>query len=308
MRVFVTGGTGLVGTRLVKQLLERGDKPVVLSRRAETARKALGPDVEVVEGDPMKEGPWMQTVPSCDGVIHLAGENVFGRRWNDEFKKLLGDSRVLGTRHVATAFSASPRRDDGQPKAFVSASAIGFYGPRGDEELDEESPAGNDFLAKLCVEWEKEARAPEAAGGRCVQVRVGIVLDKNGGALQQLLTPFWMGMGGPVGSGQQYMAWIHHADLVRLFLFALDNSACTGPMNGTAPNPVTNKAFGHALGKAMFRPSFMWTPGFMLSLVLGEAAEVVLNGQRVLPRKALASGFEFKYPTLEVALADIFGK
>lgn len=308
MRIFVTGGTGLVGTRLVKALLARGDKPVVLSRRAGPAREALGAGVEVVEGDPMKEGPWMDSIAGCDGVIHLVGENVFAQRWNDQFKKLLVDSRVLSTRHVARALSASPKRGDGQPKAFVSASAIGIYGPRGDEELDENTPPGDDFLAKLCVEWEKEARAPEATGVRCAQVRVGVVLDKKGGALKQLITPFWLGMGGPVGSGRQYMAWVHHDDLVRLFLFALDNASCSGPLNGTAPQPVTNKAFGHALGKAMWRPSFMWTPGFMLSLMLGESAQIVLNGQRVIPRKPLALGFEFRYPTVDSALAEIFSQ
>jgi uncharacterized protein (TIGR01777 family) len=295
MRVFVTGGTGLVGSRLVKRLKERGDRAVVLTRRADAARKALGPEIEVVEGDPMKEGPWMKAVESCDGVIHLAGENLFARRWSEEFKKLLVDSRVVGTRNVARASAG---------KVLVSASAIGYYGPHGDEDLDEDSPPGSDFLADLCVRWEAEAKQSQAA--RSAWVRVGVVLDRQGGALSNMITPFWLGAGGPIGSGRQQMSWIHHADLVGIFLLALDNPSCTGPVNGTAPNPVTNKAFGHALGKAMWRPSFMWTPGFMLRVMLGEVAGVVLNGQRVLPKRALALGYRFEFPDVDSALAEVF--
>jgi uncharacterized protein (TIGR01777 family) len=306
MRVFVTGGTGLVGSRLVRQLQERGDQAVVLTRRAAAARQSLGPQVELVEGDPLRAGPWMEAVDPCDGVIHLAGENVFGKRWNEAVKQLLVDSRVQGTRNVAGAVLRQPLRPDGQAKVLVNASAIGIYGPRGDEEVTEETPPGDDFLARLCIEWEKEARAVEPAGVRSVQVRIGVVLDRNGGALAKLLTPFKMGVGGPVGSGKQWMAWIHHADMTRLLLAALDGASYRGPVNGTAPNPVTNKVFSQALGKALHRPSLVWTPGFALRLVLGEAAYVVTTGQRVLPKKALDLGFTFQYPTVEAALAQLF--
>lgn len=306
MRVFVTGGSGLVGTRLCKRLQERGDVPVVLSRDAARAKKKLGDRIEIVQGDPVQPGPWMDAVAGCDGVVSLAGEGIFARRWNADFKKRLVDSRILTTRHLAQALSAHPRRGDGSPKAFVSASAIGFYGPHGDEPLDESSPPANDFLADLCVEWEKEARAPEAVGIRCAQVRVGIVLDKEGGALAQLLTPFRLFVGGPVGSGKQFMAWIHHEDMVGLFLKVLDNGAARGPINGTAPNPVTNLEFSRALGRALGRPSFFWTPGFLLSLVLGEVADLVVQGQRVLPKKAQEVGYVFQFPTIHAALADIF--
>jgi uncharacterized protein (TIGR01777 family) len=189
---------------------------------------------------------------------------------------------------------------------LVNASAIGIYGPRGDEELTEETPPGDDFLARLCIDWEKEARAVEQAGVRSVQVRVGVVLDKQGGALAKLLTPFKLFVGGPVGSGRQYMAWIHHEDMAGLFLFALDNAACSGPLNGTAPNPVTNRDFGRALGRALGRPSFVWTPRFALRLAIGEAADVVATGQRVVPKKALELGYTFQYPTVEAALGEIF--
>lgn len=306
MRVFVTGGTGLVGKRLVKALSTRGDVPVVLSRRASAAKELFGTGIEVVEGDPMQPGSWMETVASCDGVIHLAGENVFARRWNTAFKQMLVDSRVLSTLNVVQALSRNPRRADGSPKVLVNASAIGWYGPHGDEELDENSPPANDFLAKLCVEWEKQARDAEKHGVRVSMVRVGVVLDREGGALTKMLTPFKMFVGGPVGSGKQYMSWIHHADLVGLFLLGLDNANAIGPMNGTAPNPVTNKVFSKALGKELHRPSFLKTPRIMLRLGLGEVADVVAAGQRVIPKKPLALGYSYRFATIDAALADLF--
>src|SRR5947209_1638775 len=272
MRVFVTGGTGLVGTRLVNALTQRDDQVVLLSRRAAAAKEMFGAGVEVVEGDPMKAGPWMDAVSSCDGVIHLAGENIFNKRWNAAFTQLLVDSRTQSTANVVQAITRNPRRADGSPRVLVNASAIGWYGPHGDEELTEESPPAHDFMGELCVEWERQAREAEKAGVRVCMVRVGIVLDKKGGALAKMLTPFKLCVGGPVGSGKQYMSWIHHADLVGLFLLGLDHPEAKGPMNGTAPNPVTNKQFGKALGRALHRPAFMWTPKIMLRLFLGQVA------------------------------------
>jgi uncharacterized protein (TIGR01777 family) len=298
-RIFITGGTGLVGTKLVKLLADRGDTPVVLSRKPNLQ---LGHGVEVVSGDPMKPGDWQAKLAECDAVVSLAGAGVFDKRWNDDYKKVMVDSRVLTTRNVAEAIGKS----NGRVKALVSASAIGYYGPRGDEPIDEDAPPAADYLAKLCVDWEAEARAAEKHGCRVAIVRIGVVLDKDGGALKQLITPFKLGGGGPVGSGKQVMAWIHHADLNGLILFALDHDSASGPLNGTAPNPVTNKEFGKALGKALHRPSFVWTPGFMLKLLVGEAANVVLNGQRVLPKRPLALGYTFKYPTIAEALKEIF--
>jgi uncharacterized protein (TIGR01777 family) len=307
MRVFVTGGTGLVGTRLVGRLLARGDQAVVLTRRYQAARQSLGPNVDLLEGDPTQPGPWTERLDDCDAAVHLAGENVFARRWNAEFKKRLVDSRVLSARNVAAALAKKPKRADGQPKVLVSASAVGYYGPRGDEELTEESPPGSDFLANLCVEWEKAARGAEPAGVRSAWVRVGVVLDREGGALAKLLPPFKMFAGGPVGSGKQYMPWVHHEDVVGLFLLALDNPACAGPLNGTAPSPVTNAEFSKALGRALHRPAFVPTPGFALRLLLGEAAMIVITGQRVVPKRALALGYTFRYPQLDAALAQILG-
>jgi uncharacterized protein (TIGR01777 family) len=305
MRVFVTGGTGLVGRRLVRALRGRGDEPVVLSRRAATARELLGDGVSVVEGDPMQGGAWMDAVADCDAVVNLAGENVFGRRWNAAVKEMLVESRVRGTHHVVEALGRKPVRPDGRPRVLVNASAIGWYGPHGDEELDEKSPPGEDFLGRLCVDWEKEAVAAERAGVRCAMVRIGIVLDREGGALAKLLTPFKLFAGGPVGGGRQWMSWIHHEDMTGLLLLALDHNDARGPLNGTAPNPVTNRDFGKALGRALHRPSFFPTPGFLLRLGLGELAHVVLTGQRVLPRRAQALGYSFKYPTADAALQQI---
>src|SRR5262245_8069967 len=305
MRVFVTGGTGLVGGRLVSKLLERGDQVVVLTRRFAHARQALGTKVELVEGDPMKSGDWSARIDDCDGVVHLAGENVFARRWSESFKQMLIDSRVHSTRNIAQALMRRPRRGDGSPKVLVNASAIGFYGPHGNEGLIEQSPPGDDFLAKLCIAWEEAARAPESAGVRCAQVRIGVVLDNTGGPLTKMLTPFKLFVGGPVGSGTQVISWIHYEDLNGILLLALANAAANGPLNGTAPTPVTNKEFARALGKALGRPSFMPTPAFALNLFLGGVATVVTTGQRVLPRKPLALGYGFKYPTVEAALANL---
>lgn len=305
MRIFITGGTGLVGQRLVRQLQKRGDRAVILTRRYGHARQVFGPDVQLVEDDPMKSGDWIDAIGDCDALVHLAGENVFGRRWNDDYKKQLYDSRILSTQNVVEALRRKPVRADGQPKVLVNASAIGFYGPHGSEELTEDSAPGSDFLAKLCIDWEQAARAAESAGVRVARVRVGIVLDKEGGALAKLLTPFKLGVGGPVANGRQWMSWIHHADLVGLFLLALDNADARGALNGVSPQPVTNREFGKTLGRVLHRPSFVRTPGLALRVLLGEAAGLIVTGQRILPKTALLLGYSFQYATLEAALTQI---
>ncbi len=305
MRVFVTGATGLVGTRLVRRLRERGDQVVVLSRRPAAARELFGDGATVVEGDPMQAGAWMDAVRDCDAVVHLAGENIFARRWSAEFKALLHDSRVKSTENVVRALTRDPSPANGAARVLVNASAIGYYGPHADEELTEASPAGDDSLARICIDWEKAAHAAEAHGVRVAIVRVGVVLDRAGGALKKMLTPFKWFTGGPVGSGRQYVSWIHHADLVGLILLALDNPEVRGPLNGTAPNPVTNKEFSRALGRALHRPSFLRAPKFMLRLALGEVADVITKGQRVLPKRARAAGFGFRFPNIDEALKDV---
>jgi uncharacterized protein (TIGR01777 family) len=305
MRVFVAGGSGMVGSRLVRALHQRGNQVVLLTRRPEAVRETLGPSCTVVAGDPVQPGPWAEAVDDCDAVVNLTGENLFNRRWNEDFKKRLRDSRVLSTRHVVEALARKPRTASGAPKTLVNASAIGYYGPRGDEELTEESPPGDDFLARMCVEWEQAARAAEGQGVRVAVVRIGVVLGRDAGAIPKMLTPFKMGVGGPIGSGSQWLSWVHHADIVGILLLALDNPAAQGPVNGTAPQPVTNRDFARALGRALHRPAFLPTPGFGLKLLMGEVAEMLTTGQRVLPAKALALGYKFKFPDLDAALADV---
>lgn len=305
MRVFVTGGTGQIGSRLVPLLLRRKDEVVLLTRRYAEARQKFGTETKLVEGDPMKAGDWMDAVADCDGVINLAGENLFNRRWNDSFKTLMRDSRLKSTENVVQALAKNPKATHGGPKVLVNASAIGYYGPHGDEELDENSPPGSDFLAGLCVEWEKAAQKARDHGVRVALVRIGVVLDRLGGALAQLWTPFKFGIGGKVGSGKQWMSWIHHEDMAGVLIHALDNGEANGPINGTAPNPVTNYTFTKALGRALGRPTIFPVPGFVLKLRFGEVAAVVVTGQRVLPRAALALGYQFKFPTIDEALTNI---
>lgn len=304
MRTLIAGGTGLVGSRLVGGLLERSRPVTVLTRRPEVARQKWGESCAIVAGDPMQPGAWMDALADCDGVVNLVGEGIFNHRWTAAFKELLRTSRILSTRHIVAALAKNPHNAAGEPKVLVNASAIGYYGPSGDQELTEESPPGHDTLAELCVEWEKEAQAATASGLRVVVLRVGVVLDREGGALKKMILPFKMFMGGKTGSGKQWVSWIHHEDLVGMILLALDEARASGPMNGTAPHPLPNGDFARALGRALHRPSFMPTPAFALRLMLGQVAGVITTGQRVLPRKALEWGYVFKFPDIDAALSD----
>jgi uncharacterized protein (TIGR01777 family) len=304
MRVFLTGGTGLIGSRLVRRLRERGDEVKLLTRRPDAVREKFA-DCTLVAGDPMNAGPWMDAIEDCDAVINLAGENIFGRRWNDDFKRLLIDSRVKTTDNVVAALVRKPRTDAGATKVLVNASAIGYYGPRGDEELGEDSPPGQDHQAQICVAWEKAALAAQPAGVRVALLRIGVVMDREGGALAAMLTPFKLGVGGRAGSGRQWLAWVHHADVVGLLLLALDRADAHGPINATAPSPVTNASFTKALGRALHRPTIFPVPSFALKLRFGEVADVILTGQRVVPLAALRLGYQFQFPTIDAALADV---
>ena len=304
MRVFITGGSGLVGRRLIPRLAQRGDHPVVLTRNAAHAADKLGKEIEAVEGNPTQPGPWMERVAGCDAIVNLVGEGIFNGRWSDTFKATLRDSRIKSTENVAIAI----QKAGAKPHVLVNGSAIGYYGFHGDEDLTESSPAGDDFLAKLCIDWENSAKPMEAMGVRIVLLRTGVVLDKAGGALAQMMLPFKLFAGGPVGSGKQWVSWIHHADEVGIILAALDRRQAAGAINATAPNPATNAQLAKALGAAMSRPSLLPTPGFMLRLALGERACLVLGGQRVLPRRAQELGYVFQFPTIDAALADILAK
>jgi uncharacterized protein (TIGR01777 family) len=300
MRVFVAGGSGLVGGRLVKRLADRGDQAVVLTRRPEAAAQLSSSGCTAVVGDPLTPGAWMDAVKDCDAVVNLVGEGIFNRRWSAAFKETLRASRIQSTTNIVAALGKG-----GSPKTLVNASAIGYYGFTGDEELTEASPPGDDFLAQLCVDWEKAADGASAHGIRIVMVRVGVVFDLSGGALQKMITPFKLFVGGRIGSGEQFVSWIHHQDLVGLIVFALDNGQLTGPMNGTAPKPVTNKELSKALGRALHRPSFMPTPGFMLRVALGPVAGLITKGQRVVPKKALDLGYVFQFSDIDAALREL---
>jgi uncharacterized protein (TIGR01777 family) len=302
MRVTVTGATGLVGPRLVAALQQRGDEVTVLSRSPERARHALAGVEAVRWADPVSEPAPAEALSGRDAVIHLAGEPV-AQRWNDEVKERIRRSREAGTRNlVAGLAQASPR-----PGVLVSSSAVGYYGPSGDEPLPESAPAGTDFLAEVCVAWEREAHKAADLGVRVVVVRTGVVLDAEGGALEKMLPFFKLGVGGPVAGGRQYMPWIHLDDLVGLYLAAMDD-AWTGAVNGSAPEPVTNKAFSRALGRVLKRPAFAPVPKLAIKTLYGQMADIVAEGQRAVPERALALGFRFRHPDLEPALRDALGR
>lgn len=297
MRVTVTGATGLIGAALVRALLARGDEVTVLSRSPDSARSRLGGGVEAVAWDPEAGPAPAVALSGRDAVVHLAGEPV-AQRWSDEARAKIRSSREQGTANlVAGLREAEPR-----PSALVSASAVGYYGPRGDEEVDEETPPGDDFLAQVCVAWEREAAAAEALGMRVVRVRTGVVLDPHGGALAKMLPPFKLGAGGPVAGGRQWMPWIHRDDLVALYLAALDDAGWSGPYNGSAPQPATNADFSKALGRALHRPAVAPVPRLALKLLYGEMESIVTTGQRAVPRRALGHGHAFAHPELDEAL------
>ncbi|MBJ7518851.1 MAG: TIGR01777 family oxidoreductase [Solirubrobacteraceae bacterium] len=297
MKVTLTGATGRIGGTLVAALLERGDEVTVLTRSPEKAKQKLG-DVQAFAWDLKAQEAPAEALTGRDAVVHLAGEDV-GQRWNASVKREILESRELGTRNLVAGIAAA----EVKPPLLVSASASGYYGPRGDEPVDEKEPAGTDFLAEVCVAWEREAEKAAELGTRVIRVRTGIVLDPDGGALSKMLTPFKLGAGGPIAGGKQYMPWIALEDEVGLFLAAIDSSSFSGPINGSAPNPVTNKEFGTALGKALHRPAIAPTPGFAIKALYGEMSTIVINGVRMVPGRAPELGYEFRYTNLDDALA-----
>lgn len=302
MRIVVTGATGAVGRRLVTALRARGDEVTVLARNPDRATELLG--VPAVVWDPVTVPPPADALAGADGVVHLAGEPV-AQRWNDQVKRRIHESREIGTRHLVTALAALP--DGDRPSVLVSASASGYYGPCGDEIVTEQTPPGSDFLAIVCVHWEQEAAAAAQHGVRACLLRTGIVLDPRGGALAKLVPVFRLGAGGPVAGGRQYMPWIHADDLTSLYLRALDDAGWSGPVNASAPEPVTNAEFSRTLGRALHRPAVVPVPALALRTLYGEMASVLTTGQRQVPRRALDARFAFAHPALEPALADLLG-
>lgn len=303
MEILITGGSGFVGRALALGLRARGHQVTVLTRSA-TAARGLPEGVDFCLGDPTQTGAWQAEAVRHQGFINLAGASIFGR-WTQDYQRQIRDSRVLSTRHLAQAIARRPA--DQPPAVLISASAVGYYGFHGDEVLDESAPAGEDFLARVCRDWEAEAQAAEAAGARVVRARFGIVLDAGGGALGQMLPLFRLGLGGPLGSGRQWFSWIHRRDLVSALLFCLDNPQIAGPVNCVAPGAVTNRELAQALGRALRRPAFLPAPGFAVRLALGEFGSVLLEGQRVEPKVLRQAGFAFAFPRLDQALTDILG-
>jgi uncharacterized protein len=299
MRVTVTGATGLIGRRLVAEMRRRGDEVTVLSRSPDKASARLD-GVEAARWDTTGEAAPADALAGRDAVIHLAGEPV-SQRWNEEAKRRIRDSRVDGTRNLVAGMKAAEPR----PKVLVCASGVGAYGPHGDERVTESEPFADDFLGRLCVEWEGAAQAAADLGLRVAQMRTGIVLDRAGGALKTMLPPFKLGLGGPIGSGDQYMPWIHIEDQIGLYLAAADGEGWTGPFNASAPEPVTNRAFAKAIGRAVRRPAVLPAPRFALKLMLGEMSEIVTTGVRAVPERALALGYQFRHTDLDAALADL---
>ena len=289
MKILMTGATGFIGSRLRGRLEKNGHAVLAVSRRPGSAFDWS--DASLARG-----------VQETEAVIHLAGENIFDKRWNPRQKQILISSRVETTRKIAALVAAR------KPKCFLSSSAIGWYGTSETATFDERSPHGSDFMADLCVQWEDSTEAAVEAGVRTCRVRTGIVLGPGGGALSKMLPFFRLGIGGPLGSGRQWMSWIHLEDLCALYEFLLENDRANGAFNGTAPNPVTNKELSRAIGRVLHRPSALPAPEPMLRLTLGEVAKVLVTGQRVLPRRAEEAGFRFEHPEIEEALRDALGK
>lgn len=300
MKIFMTGGTGFIGTNLAARLAREGHRLTILSR---VVREDRSPPhgVNYVQGNPTEKGAWQMQVPEHEVIINLAGASIF-TRWTREAKKRIRESRILTTENLVEALSA---RKGGEP-LFLSTSAVGYYGFHEEQELDEGSPPGEDFLASLTREWEKTALKAEAFGARVVLLRFGIVLGRRGGALQKMIPIFRKGLGSPIGDGKQWFPWIHEKDLADIYLYTLGRKDLSGPLNCTAPNPVRNRELTKALGKALGKPTLMpAVPAFVMKIVMGEFGSSLVKGQKVFPKRLLEGGFPFAFPELKGALDDL---
>ncbi|MDI6742773.1 MAG: TIGR01777 family oxidoreductase [Smithella sp.] len=298
MKVFMTGGTGFVGTYLAKRFIAEGHSVTILTPDA--GKQALNvKGLSYLEGNPTVKGDWQKAVAGHDIIVNLAGASIFSR-WTEEQKNILRSSRMLTTRNLVEALPEKSGH-----VTFFSTSAVGYYGFRGDEELTESAAAGTDFLARLADNWEGEALKAQTKGARVIITRFGIVLGKNGGALGQMIPLFKFFLGGPLGSGRQWFSWIHTHDLAEAFIFLLRHQDISGAVNLCSPQPVRNKELGKAIGRILHRPSCLPAPGFMIRLILGEFGSVLLEGQRAMPRRLMDAGFQFKYPQIDAALKSI---
>jgi len=298
VKIFITGGTGFVGTFLTDRFTREGHHVTILTQ-AIIGRELKKPGLSYLNGDPNSRGKWQEAVRDHDVIVNLAGASIFSR-WTQQQKTILRTSRINTTRHLVEALP-----DDARHITFFSTSAVGYYGFHEDEEMIESSPAGNDFLARLAHDWEEEALRAREKGARVVITRFGIVLGPNGGALGQMIPLFKFFLGGPLGSGRQWFSWVHIHDLAEAFVFLLKHKEVSGAVNLCSPQPVRNKDLEKAIGRVLHRPSFLPAPGFMIELILGEFGSVLLKGQRVIPRRLLDSGFQFQYPGIDEALNNI---
>ena len=305
MRIVAAGATGFIGSPLCAELVRAGDSVQVLTRNPGLIRRGLPDAVELLHWDPPNVGgAWVEAVKGADAVVNLAGENIASGRWTQQRKVALRTSRIGSTNAIVDAIAQAPEAQ--RPKVLVNASAIGYYGNRGEETLMEASPPGQDFLARLCADWETAARRAEPLGVRVAVLRTGLVLGPGGGVLQRLVLPFRLFAGGPLGTGQQWVSWIHLGDEIGIIRHVLEHEQVRGPLNGTAPNPVRMRDLSRAIGRTLGRPSWLPAPAFALRLALGEMGDVVvLTSQRVLPAATQAAGYQFRFADLDTALQDI---
>jgi uncharacterized protein (TIGR01777 family) len=297
MKIFVSGGTGFVGTTLARYLLDAGHR-VIATGTSSRHKNIDHENLLFISADTTKKGPWQDSLQDVDALINLAGRTIFNR-WSERYKKEIYNSRILTTRNLVEAIPGN------KDIVFCSTSAVGYYGDRDEEILTEDAGPGNDFLATVSIDWEKEAFLAEKKGVRVAVMRFGVVLGKNGGALAKMIPAFKSFAGGPIGSGNQWFPWIHMDDLISAMMFIIENQDMKGPVNFCAPNPVRNRDFAKAFGKMLGRPSFMRAPSFMIRTLMGEMSTSVMSSQRAVPDKLLKNGFEFQYPDIKTALNHV---
>ena len=303
-KIVITGATGSIGRILMQKLIARKDEVIIFTRNIEKAKSEIPDAVRYVKWDYQKPDEWKDQLTGVDAVVHLAGANLSSKRWNEEFKKLAYDSRVLSTRNLVQAISFVEKK----PKTFICASAVGYFGNRYDEILNEESLPGNDYMANLCKDWEAEAAKVEQFGVRRISVRTGLVLSKDEGVLKQLYLPFKLFVGGPLGNGRQWFPWIQIDDIVGIYLQASDNADLTGAVNAASPGIVRMNEFAKTFGKVLHRPSLFKIPKFAMKIVAGEVADYAVMSQRISVNKVLNAGYKFKFESLEEALSNLFNK
>jgi hypothetical protein len=300
-KVIITGASGLIGRQLFKELLNRGDEITIFARDPASAKQQLPGAKDYVKWDYLELDPWQKMVDGKNAIIHLAGANISGKRWTEKYKKEILESRIISTQNLIKAIGNS----NNKPECFIISSAVGYYGDAGNETLTEASPSGNDFLSKVCTKWELESHKVDELGIRRVNVRTGVVISADGGALKKMLLPFKFFVGGPLGNGKQWFPWLHIDDIIRIYLFALDNPNIQGPLNAVSPGLITMKNFAENIGEVLHRPSIFSVPKIILKIIIGETAEPILASQRVIPEKLLQSGFKFKFENIENALTDL---